>query len=62
MLIFLLYGLPALALLGFGIWALRRETDGSVRAVGYLLSTLGTALLLVALLSTLELRMLGLLW
>ena len=62
MLILLLYGLPALALLGFGIWALRRETAVSVRAVGYLLAALGTALLLVALLSTLELGMSGLLW
>ena len=62
MLIFLSYGLPALALLGFGIWALRRETAGSVRAVGYLLSALGTALLLVALLSILELGVSGLLW
>ena len=57
MLILLLYGLPALTLLGFGIWALRRETAGSVRAVGYLLSALGTALLLVALLLSLELGM-----
>lgn len=62
MLILLLYGLPALALLGFGIWALRRETDGIVRAVGYLLSALGTALLLVALLSSLELGLSGILW
>ena len=34
-------GLPTLALLGVGIWALKRETEGVVRAFGYSLVAFG---------------------
>ena len=34
-------GLPTLALLGVGIWALKRETKGVVRAFGYSLVAFG---------------------
>lgn len=37
-------GLPALVLAGFGIWMLSRETGDAVRAVGYLLTSVGTAI------------------
>ena len=56
---FLIYGLSSLVLLGFGVWILKRESGDIVRAVGYLLSALGTVLLVVAILTTLEMGMLG---
>ena len=41
--VFLIYGLPAIVFVGFGIWMLKRETGDAVRAVGYLLTALGIA-------------------
>ena len=41
----LIYGLPALVLVCFGIWILKRETGDVTRAVGYLLTALGLAIL-----------------
>ena len=45
-----IFGLPASALLGVGIWALRRDTRAPVQAVAVLLMGLGAALWLVTLL------------
>ena len=45
----LVYGLPALTLAGIGIWILKRETGDAVRAAGYLLTALGIAIVVGAL-------------
>ena len=37
-------GLPTLALVVIGVWALKREARGSARAVGYLLIAAGVIL------------------
>ena len=37
----LIYGLSALALAGFGIWILKRETPEVIRAIGYLFIGVG---------------------
>ena len=37
----LIFGLPAVALLGMGAWALKRESGGA-RGAGYLLIALGS--------------------
>lgn len=45
-----IFGLPASALLGTGMWALRRDSRAPVQAVAVLLIGLGVALWLVTLL------------
>ena len=42
--VIIIMGLPASALLGIGIWALRRDSRASVQAVSILLIGLGAAL------------------
>ena len=44
MLTMLMYGPTAFTLACFGIWILKRESSVEIRAVGYLLAALGTAL------------------
>ena len=39
--VLLILGVPAIALLGVGTWALKRESRGAARAAGYLLVALG---------------------
>ena len=36
-----IFGLPSLILIGVAIWALKRETRGMIRGVGYSLMALG---------------------
>lgn len=40
----LVLGVPALVLLGFGIWAMRKQSGGAVQAVGIALTALGVIL------------------
>ena len=42
--VLILMGLPTLALLGMGMWVLRREFDGVARSVGLLIIALGSVL------------------
>ena len=42
--VLVLMGLPTLALLGMGLWVLRREFGGVARSVGLLIIALGSAL------------------
>ena len=52
----LTYVLPALVSACFGIWILKRGTGGVTRMVGYLLATVGIAILMgVAVLSLVSL-------
>lgn len=61
-LVILSYGLPALAVVYFGIWILRRETSEVIRAVGYLFIGVGIFVAIGALVRTLIglMRMFGL--
>ncbi len=43
-LILLIFGLPAIALSGIGTWAIRGESAGIVRGIGYLLIAIGVIL------------------
>ena len=42
--VLILMGLPTLALLGMGMWVLRREFGGVARGVGFLIIALGSVL------------------
>ncbi|MXY20885.1 MAG: hypothetical protein F4Y49_06075 [Dehalococcoidia bacterium] len=42
--VMLVLGVPALVLLGFGIWAMRKQSGGAVQAVGIALTALGVIL------------------
>ena len=53
--VIIIMGLPASALLGIGIWALRRDSRAPVQAVGILLIGLGAALWIVTLMTILVL-------
>ena len=57
--IIILFGLPASALLGTGIWALRRDSRAPVQAVGILLIGLGAAVWIVTLLTMLTILVLN---
>ena len=57
--VIILFGLPASALLGIGIWALRRDSRPPVQAVGILLIGLGAALWIVTLLTMLTILVLN---
>ena len=56
--IIIIFGLPASALLGIGIWAFRRDSSAPVQAVGVLLIGLGAAVWLVTLMTMLTLLVL----
>ena len=56
--IIIIFGLPASALLGIGIWAFRRDSRAPVQAVGVLLIGLGAAVWLVTLMTMLTLLVL----
>lgn len=51
--VIMLFGLPASALVGIGIWALRRDSRAPVQAVAVLLIGLGAAIWFVTLLTML---------
>ncbi len=57
--IIILFGLPASALLGAGIWALRRDSRAPVQAVAILLIGLGAAVWIVTLLTMLTILVLN---
>lgn len=57
--IIIIFGLPASALLGIGIWALRRDSRTPVQAVAVLLMGLGTALWIGTLLTLLTILVLN---
>ena len=57
--IIIIFGLPASALLGIGIWALRRDSRAPVQAVAVLLIGLGAALWIVTLLTLLTILVLN---
>ena len=50
--ILIMLGLPSATMSGIGVWALKRESSGAARGVGYLLIDLG-ALLAIATVITL---------
>ena len=57
--IIIIFGLPASALLGIGIWALRRDSRTPVQAVAVLLMGLGTAVWIGTLLTMLTILVLN---
>ena len=57
--IIIIFGLPASALLGIGIWALRRDSRTPVQAVAVLLMGLGAALWIGTLLTMLTILVLN---